>query len=80
MSQCARCAEPFTCAMADRTGQDCWCVSLPAIDTDSLQILAARGLSSCLCPRCLPQVLQELKEQQEMQQGQKAQAEKTQTD
>jgi hypothetical protein len=45
--RCARCRRVFDCgARGDRSA--CWCASMPALPTDSLE-----PASGCLCPECL---------------------------
>ncbi|WP_105530769.1 cysteine-rich CWC family protein [Solimicrobium silvestre] len=54
MSICPRCAAQFTCAMADQTGQPCWCAALPTEPV--LPIYPELSLSEdarCFCPICL---------------------------
>jgi len=54
MSICPRCAASFTCAMADRTGEPCWCAKLPF--QPNLPIYPELNLekpASCVCPLCM---------------------------
>ena len=54
MSICPRCATQFTCAMADQTGQACWCTALPVEPVLPIYPeLASAEHPSCFCPVCL---------------------------
>ncbi|TDK65874.1 cysteine-rich CWC family protein [Sapientia aquatica] len=54
MSICPRCASQFTCAMADNTGQPCWCTTLPIAPVLPIYPeLAGQSGASCFCPICL---------------------------
>ena len=53
MSICPRCAAVFTCAMADQTGQSCWCVKLPVAPVLPIYPLISAEQASCFCPVCL---------------------------
>jgi len=55
MSICQRCHTEFTCAMADNTGQECWCTALPPVDFSCFPDGKIPANASCLCPSCLPQ-------------------------
>ncbi|MFZ6757237.1 cysteine-rich CWC family protein [Undibacterium sp. Ji50W] len=55
MSICPRCQTAFTCAMADQTGQPCWCTALPPIALSSLPDGKLNTDASCFCAQCLPQ-------------------------
>ncbi|MET3119148.1 hypothetical protein AAKU64_003387 [Undibacterium sp. GrIS 1.8] len=55
MSTCPRCQTSFTCAMADNTGQACWCVALPPIPLAQLPEGKLDMDASCFCPQCLPE-------------------------
>ncbi|MBC3909538.1 cysteine-rich CWC family protein [Undibacterium umbellatum] len=54
MSVCPRCQAEFTCAMADNTGQACWCTALPPIAFKKLPDGELKMDASCFCPHCLP--------------------------
>lgn len=54
MSTCPRCQTNFTCAMADNTGQECWCTALPPIAFAALPDGVLNKDASCFCPQCLP--------------------------
>ncbi|MFZ6692085.1 cysteine-rich CWC family protein [Undibacterium sp. SXout20W] len=54
MSVCQRCQQDFTCAVADKTNQPCWCMVLPAIDAPTLPKADIDPNATCLCPHCLP--------------------------
>lgn len=59
MSICPRCAATFTCAMADQTGQPCWCASLPFEPVlpifPELTRTATGQPVTCVCPICMQQ-------------------------
>ena len=54
MSICPRCKAHFTCAMADRTNQPCWCAALPPVEAALLTSSTPDTEASCFCPHCLP--------------------------
>ncbi|MCH8621129.1 cysteine-rich CWC family protein [Undibacterium sp. TS12] len=54
MSICPRCQTEFTCAMADNTGQACWCTALPPISFANLPGGELKSEALCFCPHCLP--------------------------
>jgi len=53
MSICPRCAAQFTCAMADQTGQPCWCTKLPIEPVLPIYPAVANDQSLCFCPLCM---------------------------
>ena len=59
MSLCTQCHTEFTCAMADQTGQTCWCAELPVVDLSVLGTPQQAKNASCLCPACLHKLLQQ---------------------
>jgi len=62
MSICPRCAAQFTCAMADKTGEPCWCAALPAEPTLPIYPELGSGDDTrCVCPICLQEWKKELK-------------------
>ncbi len=54
MSICQRCQQEFTCAVADKSEQPCWCMVVPAMDLSLLPDARLNVDATCLCPRCLP--------------------------
>ncbi|MFZ6687258.1 cysteine-rich CWC family protein [Undibacterium sp. SXout11W] len=54
MSICQRCQQEFTCAVADKSEQPCWCMVVPAMDLSLLPDAKIKADATCLCPRCLP--------------------------
>lgn len=60
MSVCKRCQQLFTCAMADNTGKECWCVALPKIPMPLNKAGEVDADASCFCPLCLPIWIEEL--------------------
>ncbi|MFZ6847959.1 cysteine-rich CWC family protein [Undibacterium sp. RuRC25W] len=54
MSICQRCQTQFVCAVADNTGQPCWCMVLPALDVSVLPEGSVNPDATCLCAVCLP--------------------------
>lgn len=54
MSICQRCQQKFTCAMADNTGQPCWCITLPKVAMPRNEQGDIDVDASCFCPHCLP--------------------------
>lgn len=54
MSICPRCATQFTCAMADQTGQPCWCTTHPVEAVLPIYPeLTQNDREKCFCPVCL---------------------------
>jgi hypothetical protein len=47
MSICTRCGAEFGCAMADGSGEPCWCTRLPAV------VPVPGEAAGCWCPACL---------------------------
>ena len=58
MSVCSRCAAEFTCAMADQTGQPCWCAQLPLAPQLPIYPELMKDQASCYCPVCMQEWLQ----------------------
>lgn len=56
MSICTRCAATFTCGMTDASDSDapCWCTGLPPLPRN-----AYNEEGTCLCPRCLHDLIDE---------------------
>lgn len=54
MSFCQRCQQNFTCAMADDTGEPCWCIALPKVAMPRTSQGNIDLAASCYCPTCLP--------------------------
>ncbi len=50
LSHCAKCGRPFTCEPAG----ECWCK-----EEDFRLPVPAAGVTSCLCPRCLREAIEE---------------------
>jgi hypothetical protein len=49
MSLCARCGATFGCAMAEGTGEPCWCTRLPP----AVPVPPPGSATGCWCPACL---------------------------
>jgi len=46
-STCTRCGAAFSCAMAQQTGEACWCTALPAA------VAVPQEAAGCWCRACL---------------------------
>jgi hypothetical protein len=53
MSICQRCQQIFTCAMADKINEECWCIALPKIPMPLNEDGLIDSNASCFCPSCL---------------------------
>jgi hypothetical protein len=53
MSVCPRCAAKFTCAMADQTGQPCWCATMPIEPVLPIYADVKNDEAHCFCPVCM---------------------------
>jgi len=57
MSVCPRCATQFTCAMAEQTGQPCWCARLPVAPRLPVYPELRQDQPRCFCPVCMQEWL-----------------------
>lgn len=56
MSVCTRCGATFSCALAERRGEPCWCAALPA----AAAVPLPQDAAGCWCRACLQSHIAEL--------------------